>query len=66
MQDRNNQNSKNNVSELVSSSSEAAGYQLNMREQLLQGIAKGEKALVEGRVFTHQQAKQKLQRWFVS
>jgi prevent-host-death family protein len=30
---------------------------------LLEGIARGEKAILEGRIASHQQAKQKMSRW---
>jgi predicted transcriptional regulator len=30
---------------------------------LLEGIARGEKAILEGRIVSHQQAKQKMSRW---
>ena len=31
--------------------------------ELLQGIARGEKAIAEGRTVTHEQAKERLDRW---
>lgn len=34
------------------------------RDAILQGIKRGEKAIKEGRVLTHEQAKQKLKKWF--
>jgi prevent-host-death family protein len=36
---------------------------LQRRMQILEGIAKGEKAILENRVFTHAQAKEKMQKW---
>lgn len=36
---------------------------LRRRMSLLEGIARGEKAIEEGRVLTHAQAKQRLARW---
>lgn len=38
---------------------EATQYRL----QILEGIARGEQAIAEGRVLTHAQTKQKLKRW---
>jgi prevent-host-death family protein len=36
---------------------------MQRRMQILEGIAKGEKAHSEGRVFTHDSAKEKLGKW---
>lgn len=36
---------------------------LQRRMKLLEGIARGEKAIEYGRTFTHAQAKQRLSRW---
>jgi prevent-host-death family protein len=36
---------------------------LQSRMKLLEGIARGEKAIEEGRTVTHAQAKQRLSRW---
>jgi hypothetical protein len=36
---------------------------LHARIRLLEGIARGERAIREGRTFTHTQAKKKLGRW---
>jgi prevent-host-death family protein len=36
---------------------------LQRRMSLLEGIARGEKAIEEGRVVTHTQAKQRMARW---
>lgn len=36
---------------------------LQRRMKLLEGIARGEKAIEEGRTLTHAQAKQRLSRW---
>jgi prevent-host-death family protein len=36
---------------------------LQRRMTLLEGIARGEKAIEEGRSFTHKQAKQRMSRW---
>ena len=36
---------------------------MNQKISLLQGIARGEKALLEGRVVSHVKAKQKMSRW---
>jgi PHD/YefM family antitoxin component YafN of YafNO toxin-antitoxin module len=36
---------------------------LQQRMRLLEGIARGEKAIEEGRTVTHVQAKQRLSRW---
>lgn len=36
---------------------------LQHRLRLLEGIARGERAIQEGRISTHDQAKQKLKRW---
>ncbi len=36
---------------------------LQKRMQILEGIARGEKAIQEGRVITHAQAKRKMKRW---
>ena len=36
---------------------------LQKRMKLLEGIARGEKAIEEGRTLTHAQAKQRLSRW---
>ena len=36
---------------------------LQKRMKLLEGIARGEKAVEEGRVLTHAQAKQRMARW---
>ncbi len=36
---------------------------LQRRMKLLEGIARGEKAIEEGRAVTHAQAKQRLSRW---
>ena len=36
---------------------------LQRRMKLLEGIARGEKAIEEGRVVTHAEAKQRLSRW---
>ncbi len=36
---------------------------LQRRMRLLEGIARGEKAIEEGRTVTHAQAKQRLSRW---
>ena len=33
------------------------------RMKLLEGIARGERAILEGRVLTHAQAKEKLKKW---
>lgn len=34
------------------------------RMKILEGIAKGEKAILEGRILTHAQAQEKLKKWF--
>ena len=36
---------------------------LQRRMKLLEGIARGEKAIEEGRTLTHRQAKQRMARW---
>jgi prevent-host-death family protein len=36
---------------------------LQLRMTLLEGIARGEKAIAEGRSLTHKQAKQRMSRW---
>ena len=36
---------------------------MELRIQLLEGIAKGEKAIQEGRVATHDEAKTRMSRW---
>jgi prevent-host-death family protein len=36
---------------------------LQQRMRLLEGIARGEKAIEEGRVLTHAQARQRMARW---
>ena len=36
---------------------------MEVRLQLLEGIAKGEKAINEGRVLNHSEAKQRMSRW---
>jgi prevent-host-death family protein len=36
---------------------------LQRRMKLLEGIARGEKAIEEGRTLTHRQAKQRMTRW---
>jgi len=36
---------------------------MQQRMKLLEGIARGEKAIEEGRTITHAQAKQRLSRW---
>ena len=36
---------------------------LQQRMSLLEGIARGEKAVEEGRTFTHAQAKKRMKRW---
>ena len=36
---------------------------LQQRMSLLEGIARGEKAVEEGRTFTHAQAKKRMNRW---
>lgn len=36
---------------------------LQQRMRLLEGIARGEKAVEEGRTFTHAQAKKRMNRW---
>ena len=36
---------------------------MQQRMKLLEGIARGEKAIEEGRTLTHAQAKQRLSRW---
>ena len=36
---------------------------LQQRMKLLEGIARGEKAVEEGRTFTHAQAKKRMKRW---
>tara|TARA_Y100000385_G_C12993213_1_gene593780 strand:+ start:428 stop:685 length:258 start_codon:yes stop_codon:yes gene_type:complete len=36
---------------------------MEVRLQLLEGIAKGEKAIQEGRVLSHADAKQRMSRW---
>jgi prevent-host-death family protein len=36
---------------------------LHNRMRLLEGIARGERAIQDGRTFTHAQAKRRLQRW---
>jgi len=36
---------------------------LQQRMRLLEGIARGEKAVEEGRTFTHAQAKKRMKRW---
>jgi predicted transcriptional regulator len=33
------------------------------RMKILEGIAKGEKAILDGRVMTHDKAKEKLKKW---
>lgn len=33
------------------------------RDAILKGIERGEKAIKEGHIFTHKQAKEKLKRW---
>ncbi|MEZ0388808.1 MAG: type II toxin-antitoxin system Phd/YefM family antitoxin [Verrucomicrobium sp.] len=37
---------------------------METRLQLLEGIAKGEKAIQEGRTVSHKEAKSRLSRWF--
>lgn len=37
---------------------------LQKRMEILEGIARGEKAIQEGRVVSHTQAKRKMKRWF--
>lgn len=37
--------------------------QMINRMNILEGIARGEKAILEGRVLSHAQAKEKLQKW---
>lgn len=37
--------------------------QMESRISLLEGIARGEKAIEEGRVSSHEQAKEKMSRW---
>ncbi|HCU23558.1 MAG TPA: type II toxin-antitoxin system prevent-host-death family antitoxin [Deltaproteobacteria bacterium] len=41
----------------------AAFQKLQKRMRILEGIARGEKAIQEGRVVTHTQAKRKMKRW---
>ncbi len=36
---------------------------MQRRMQILEGIAKGEKAIFEGRVFNQEQAREKMQKW---
>jgi prevent-host-death family protein len=36
---------------------------MESRIQLLEGIAKGEKAILEGRIFSHDEAKARMSRW---
>ena len=36
---------------------------MQQRMKLLEGIARGERAVEEGRTFTHEQAKERLKRW---
>ena len=41
-----------------------ANYEyLVKRIKLLEGIAKGEQAILEGRILTHEKAKKKLKKW---
>ena len=43
---------------------EAKSYEaMRKRLQLLEGLARGEKAIVEGRVVSHSRAKKRLARW---
>jgi prevent-host-death family protein len=37
--------------------------EMNSRMKILEGIARGEKAIQDGRVMTHDQAKSKMRRW---
>lgn len=37
--------------------------ELQTRMRILEGIARGEKAVEEGRVFSHDQAKRRMKRW---
>jgi hypothetical protein len=40
-------------------------YELMQRRmQILEGIAKGEKAILENRTFTNEQAKEQMNKWF--
>lgn len=39
---------------------------LQNRMRILEGIARGEKAIQEGRVMTHEQANRKMKRWLKS
>lgn len=41
----------------------AAFESLQHRLEILEGIARGERAIQEGRVLTHAQAKRKMKRW---
>ncbi len=36
---------------------------MQQRMSILEGIAKGEKAITEGKVFSHSQAKEKMSKW---
>ncbi len=36
----------------------------NPSDSILEGIKRGEKAIKEGNVYTHAQAKEKLKKWF--
>jgi len=43
---------------------EAKSYEaMRQRLQLLEGLARGEKAIAEGRVMTHSRAQKRLARW---
>lgn len=43
---------------------EAKSYEaMRKRLQLLEGLARGEKAIVEGRIMSHSRAKKRLARW---
>ncbi len=43
---------------------EANSYEaMQRRLQLLEGLARGEEAVVEGRIVSHQRAKKRLARW---
>ena len=45
---------------------DAEAYEMMQeRMQILEGIARGERAILENRVHTHAEAKRKIKKWFV-
>lgn len=49
---------------LVAKSSSEKSLELKVsRDAILEGIQKGEQAIKEGRIFTHEEAKEKLKKW---